>query len=397
MSGYSADDHMKKLPSIAIVAFVLTCVLAASLIERSVRRHSPRQAETSVSAVAARESPLVVFTTVALGGFRGLVIDILWTRIAYLQETGDYVEIAQLSDWVTRLDTRLPVVWDYSSFNMAYNVSAMFADPADRWRWVSKGIRMLRDEALQYNPEQVVLYDRLCRIYRHKLVESSDPAQPYFRHAWAKEMNEAFCGQGLKPGDIEISPATAARLRQEYKLQPSVMLDIDRQYGPFDWRLPDPHVIYWATLGSKAEQRKTDIVFDSMICESMAETVLRGRTVDFDPDGNELATDVRPDSLPHALATFEATASRHNLKLDSHSGLGVSYRNFLREALVAFNRKGHAAEANRVFQILRDDLHDFGTERPMVDYVNTIMNSPKISDPVEAARRQINQRHQHDE
>ena len=36
--------------------------------------------------------PMVAFTTVALGGFRGLLADLLWLRAGALQEDGKYFE-----------------------------------------------------------------------------------------------------------------------------------------------------------------------------------------------------------------------------------------------------------------------------------------------------------------
>ena len=45
--------------------------------------------------------PVVVFTTVALGSFRGLVADLLWLRAGALQEKGNYFEMVQLARWIT--------------------------------------------------------------------------------------------------------------------------------------------------------------------------------------------------------------------------------------------------------------------------------------------------------
>ena len=36
--------------------------------------------------------PMVAFTTVALGGFRGILADLLWLRAGALQEDGKYFE-----------------------------------------------------------------------------------------------------------------------------------------------------------------------------------------------------------------------------------------------------------------------------------------------------------------
>ncbi len=50
--------------------------------------------------------------------------------------------------------------------------------------------------------------------------------------------------------------ARARKLRQTYKMDPQIMLDLRDRYkdsegrpAPFDWRSPYPHAIYWATIG----------------------------------------------------------------------------------------------------------------------------------------------------
>ena len=40
--------------------------------------------------------PLVSFTTMALGSFRGLIADLLWLRAASLQQDKNYFEMVQL-------------------------------------------------------------------------------------------------------------------------------------------------------------------------------------------------------------------------------------------------------------------------------------------------------------
>ena len=35
----------------------------------------------------------------------------------------------------------------------------------------------------------------------------------------------------------------AARLQQEYKLDPKIMKEVDEHYGPLEWRLPDAHAV----------------------------------------------------------------------------------------------------------------------------------------------------------
>jgi hypothetical protein len=92
--------------------------------------------------------PVLAFTTVALGGFRGLISNLLWLRAMDLQDQDKFFEMAQLADWITKLEPHYVQVWLVQAWNMAYNISVKFTDFADRWRWVQRGIELLRDEGL---------------------------------------------------------------------------------------------------------------------------------------------------------------------------------------------------------------------------------------------------------
>ena len=93
--------------------------------------------------------PALAFTTVALGGFRGLIANVLWIRAMKLQEDDKFFEMVQLSDWITKLQPHFNDVWIFQAWNMAYNVSVKLKDFEQRWRWVRRGIELLRDEGLK--------------------------------------------------------------------------------------------------------------------------------------------------------------------------------------------------------------------------------------------------------
>lgn len=316
---------------------------------------------------------MVVFTTVALGGFRGIAIDILWARICMLQDEGEYIEIAQLSELITKLNPRLPIVWDYHSHNMAYNIASMASTPQDRWRWIGAGISMLRDEALAYNPGSGDLRERLCRIYTHKMIDYTDPGRQFYRIAWATEMAAALeKGAGGGTGNRWSG----------VKLDRSVMDGIDKTFGPLDWRLPEAYVLYWATLGGKAAGDTVQKSLDVMICGAMVETLLNGRIVDFRPADQVLTTDVLDDALPRTIATFKSTAARHDFSLVDDIGFGSFYRRALRRAVVVLTEKQHMAQAEAIFGILRDELHDKGTDLPLADYVAALASpQPPTASP----------------
>lgn len=66
--------------------------------------------------------PVVAFTTMALGSFRGLLADLLWLRAASLQDQGNYFEMVQLASWITKLQPRFSGATAYLAWNMAYNI-----------------------------------------------------------------------------------------------------------------------------------------------------------------------------------------------------------------------------------------------------------------------------------
>src|SRR5688572_17990011 len=135
-----------KLILIAVTALMLA---GAGLVQRQLNRQRADPA-LGLTRIAPLENapPMLAFTTVALGGFRGLIANALWIRANDLQMDGKYFEMVQLADWITRLEPTFVQVWIVQAWNMAYNISVKFPDPQDRWRWVQRGMELLRDGGL---------------------------------------------------------------------------------------------------------------------------------------------------------------------------------------------------------------------------------------------------------
>lgn len=125
--------------------------------------------------------PAIAFTTVAFGGFRGILADSLWMRATTLQEEGRYFELVQLAEWITLLQPRSPDIWAYQSWNLAYNIPALLSNPEEKWHWVRHGIRLLGEDGLRLNPGSARLYTDLAWLFLHKLGADLDPAAPVYR------------------------------------------------------------------------------------------------------------------------------------------------------------------------------------------------------------------------
>ncbi|MBN2138606.1 MAG: hypothetical protein JW720_12435 [Sedimentisphaerales bacterium] len=135
--------------------------------------------------------PSLAFATVAMGAFRGLVVDILWIRADRLKEKGQFFDARQLAEWITTLQPRFGDVWVFHAWNMAYNISVTIPEtkPDQRWQWVKNGYELLRDKGLQYNPRNIHLYHELARIFQHKIGSVSDNAHKYYKLELARAMS----------------------------------------------------------------------------------------------------------------------------------------------------------------------------------------------------------------
>src|SRR6267154_2297348 len=136
--------------------------------------------------------PVLAMTTVALGGFRGLISNALWIRANDLQENDKFFEMVQLADWITKLEPHFVQVWLVQAWNMAYNISVKFKDFPDRWRWVERGLELLRDDGLHYNPDETLIYRELAWFFQHKMGADLDDAHNYYKYAWVQLMNKLF-------------------------------------------------------------------------------------------------------------------------------------------------------------------------------------------------------------
>lgn len=294
------NDRLKK---ILLLLLAVVLLIASTVTQRSLNRDRDALGLTRVAPLE-NAPPLLAFTTVALGGFRGIIANMLWIRANDLQEEDKFFEMAQLADWITKLEPHFAAVWVYQAWNMSYNISVKFKDYPDRWRWVQRGITLLRDEGLKYNPNETLIYRELAWHFQHKMGANLDDANMYYKNAWLKEMSEVF-GKGEPNLEELLNPQTeearqrVAILTGKFKMDPAFIKKVDEQYGPLEWRLPESQAIYWAALGlEKARENPTKVKPDELIqlrraiYQSMQLSFQRGkltsdpysRTFDFGPN-----------------------------------------------------------------------------------------------------------------
>jgi hypothetical protein len=355
--------------------------------------------------------PAVAFSTMALGGFRGLLADLLWLRATRLQDEGHYFELNQLARWITQLEPRFPEIWAYHAWNLAYNVSVLFQHPEDRWRWVESGIQLLRDRGLTFNPGSPMLYRELGWLFQHKLGGAYDQAHRYYKQRWAANIEQLTDGArpdytfwrtvpdsrealleiphaaalaqdlsqaGVDPWSDQIldtdTLSTTARklleihpgsrwlrafvqrqtLRSLYRMDPDTMQIVEREYGPLDWRLPQAHAIYWAHSGRPYAKGFAAVALDRMIFQSLADAFRQGRLYE-DPDQDIFLPMPDIELLPKVKAAYERAITDH----PTEQVIRDAYRTFLVEALVICYSHHHTGLAHELFEQIRKQYPDY--------------------------------------
>ena len=327
------NSRTKKILLLLLAAALLT---ANGFLQPVMNR---QRAALGITRLAPLENapPMLALTTQVLGGFRGLIANVLWIRTTQLQEDGKYFEMVQLADWITKLEPHFVQVWLVQAWNMAFNISVKFSDYPDRWRWVQRGMELLRDEGLRYNPQEPLLYADLAWLFQFKMGHNLDDANVYYKGAWGLEMMKLFGGPAPNFARL-ISPQTpeekarVALLHTKYKMDAGLMEELDRKHGPLDWRLPEAHAIYWNSVGIDHCPGKDVRRLRQGIYQSMNLSYQRGRLV--------ISSNAPPRLLPNLeivpkvdAAYLEQLATVEPFQRDS---VRNAHRNFLRNVPYQF-------------------------------------------------------------
>ncbi len=367
------NPRLKKILLGLLAAALLS---AAGVTQRSLNRD---RAELGLTRVEPLENapPVLAFTTVALGGFRGLISNALWIRANELQENDKFFEMSQLAGWITKLEPHFVQVWLVQAWNMAYNISVKFkengpGDYTDRWRWVQRGIELLRDEGLKYNPNELLIYRELSWFFQHKIGANLDDGHMFYKSQWIKETSKVFGSTNGVGLDSLVNPTTqdlsnrVGILRNELKMDPQMVLEVDRQHGPLDWRMPETYAIYWAYVGlTRARQfperiKQDDIMtLRRVIYQCMQLSFQRGRLI---PNYFEGAFEYGPNMeiIPNVSAAYELQMAEQP---DMRNNIATGHRNFLREAVYVLYLNGRERDAARWFKYLGEKY----PEKPLLD------------------------------
>ncbi len=103
-----------------------------------------------------------------LGGFRGIVADILWLRAEENKRDHDWDRLKTNVELITKLQPHFLSIWTFQGWNLAYNVSVEWDAPEDKYEWIKQGIKFVQ-EGVEKNRHSPDLVWDSAWFYYHKL------------------------------------------------------------------------------------------------------------------------------------------------------------------------------------------------------------------------------------
>ncbi len=178
---------------------LISCIGASGALLPRITAESS-EAQLRYTDEATRGAPLPVVIAQSVGVLRGIVVNYLWIRADKLKSDGKFFEAYTLADWITKLQPRFSKVWAFQAWNMAYNISVATHTRDERWKWVQDGIRLIREQGLKYNPNDMWLYKELSWYFLHKIGGFTDDAHQYYKDQLAYEWHSIL---GEPPYEFE--------------------------------------------------------------------------------------------------------------------------------------------------------------------------------------------------
>lgn len=375
------------------------------------------------------ESPELVIATKLLGGFRGILIDVLWIRSINLESEGKYFEIAQIFDLICKLEPRVPSVWSYASWNLAYNVSKEVPELDQKWEWVKGGISLLRDKGLVYCPKEYKIYEDLANIYFHKIGGTTDESHDYYKEMLATEMDSIF-GDNFNVNDYlevksieelsenkigkeivqklkddsfkkllfrvlakQIKPTKemedfltlykddkifndvikyyrCQRIKTELRMDISMIKAVEDKYGKLEWKSGVCHGLYWVYAGfvNSADTKLTTERLETYILKDI---FFFGSVYPiFDKNGNK-HYNFGPD-----FSKAEILHKRYLDYLNKYPFDNVTmtfyyaYRSFLETIVIEMVMRGNKKEAERYYNEGKGPLHELNMPATAQEFVD---------------------------
>ena len=165
-------------------------------------------------------------------------------------------------------------------------------------------------------------------------------------------------------------------LRDSYNMDPAVMAQYTREFGPLDWRHPQAHALYWSRLGgtTAADRYENEddiykIVNNDRLTIQAMQALARSGLMDYDPFSNDNPTRLNDTRWIKAIDRYFNDLYRKHYKTRGAGGDTFSdfHENFMSWAVRDLYRAGDFAGAQAILDNL-DGLYGRGGLIPNYKY-----------------------------
>ncbi|MFH1231377.1 MAG: hypothetical protein V1709_07775 [Planctomycetota bacterium] len=161
-----------------IIIIVVISFLVSQFLLKSCIYSQPEYREIITSNPFSTLPPIdylgTYIASVAIGGFKPLLVDYLWIKQDRLQRDKQFEEIRLLLSIIARLQPKFVEVWSFNAYNMIYNISSQEKTAEAKWYWVKSGIDYIK-EGMKHNQQNPALTQWLAFFYYHRI-----PQEIYF-------------------------------------------------------------------------------------------------------------------------------------------------------------------------------------------------------------------------
>jgi hypothetical protein len=361
------NARAKKIILLLLLPAVL--LFSSGQLQKSLNRDRAQLGLTHTS-VLENAPPMLAFTTVALGGFRGLISNFLWIRSNDLQQDDKFFEAAQLANWITDLEPHFTQVWRFrrGTWPTTSRSSSRIFPTAGAGSKTASNCCAIRGCATTRRPADL---PRVGVVFQHKMGRTSTTRTVL--QTRMGEGNDAVLWRGRNEFFRADHPQTAEEktnafiLREKYKIDPVSrkkwtpirpvrlaaaggardLLGRARsgrgekksrqgEDGRFDHAAPHHLSIHVAGVSSR-----------SLHCQSVFRNLFAGPNLDLVPQVN--------DAYLQMYAEETDPAQR--------DGILKAHRNFLKDAVYFLYENNRVAEAAKWYKMLGEKYPD----KPILD------------------------------
>jgi len=191
------------------------------------------------------------------------------------------------------------------------------------------------------------------------------------------EIGEAILKAKSAKASRKIANYVAAHIfRDRYKMDRfDIMVQMEKDYGKFDWRLPEPHAMYWAERAREnmqANPGSKEINYDRILLASLQETMRRGviAYMGADPE-TAMLTAFDLSKVAPLNKLYERLMVKYSVASNAYGAQSIvdGHATFLPEATFDMYFAGYKEQALNYYQELNTRYNKPNPLVPLDEYV----------------------------